>query len=139
MDGRAFLQSARDLLAVPSEANWRSAAGRSYYALLHEGRVILDRWGFSLPPRESLHSFVRLRFDYAAHPELKQVGDAVGQLGRLRNQADYRLDVPGPFGSATVSAQSVDLAQDAIDLLDAIDADPVRRATAVAATRAAWP
>jgi hypothetical protein len=69
MNGRDFLRSARDLLANPSEANWRSAAGRAYYALLHEGRVALERWGFPLPPRTDLHAFVRLRFSYANHPD----------------------------------------------------------------------
>jgi hypothetical protein len=51
MDGRAFLDSARHLLAAPSEANRRSAAGRLCLALLHEARVALERWGFPLLPQ----------------------------------------------------------------------------------------
>ena len=85
MDGRAFLQSARDLLATSSEANWRSAAGRAYYALLHEARAVLDRWSFPTPPGQSIHTFVRLRFTYAASAELKQVGRDLEGLGLLRN------------------------------------------------------
>src|SRR4051794_12933493 len=139
MDGRAFLQSARDLLAVPSEANRRAAAGRAYYALLHEGRGALDRWGFVIPPRESLHRFVRLRFVLAAHPDLIQVGRALEDLGQLRNQADYQLATPGPFATAARAVQAVALAQTAINLLDQVEADPARRAAAIAAIRAAWP
>jgi hypothetical protein len=33
MDGRAFLAVARRLAHEPTEADWRSAAGRAYYAL----------------------------------------------------------------------------------------------------------
>src|SRR5919206_5183336 len=101
MFGRAFLTSARDLLASPSEANRRAAAGRAYYALLHEGRAALDRWGFPLPPGESLHRFVRLRFGFAAHADLIPVRDALDALGQLRNQADYQLVTPGPFATDT--------------------------------------
>jgi len=39
MDGREFLRSVRDLLARPCERNWRSAVGRAYYGLLHEGEA----------------------------------------------------------------------------------------------------
>jgi hypothetical protein len=139
MDGRAFLQSARHLLTAPTEANRRAAAGRAYYALLHEGRAALERWGFPLPPNESLHRFVRLRFVYAADADLRQVGDALDRLGQLRNQADYQLANPGPFASDARAAQAVALAQAQVDRLDQIEADPVRRAAAIAAIRTAWP
>jgi hypothetical protein len=139
MFGRAFLDSARDLLTNPSEANWRSAAGRSYYALLHEGRAALDRWGFPLPPRENIHNFVRLTFRYAAHADLRQVSNTLEELSRLRNEADYRLAVPGSFASDSRATQAVDAAQDAVDLLDQVEADPARRAAAIAAVRASLP
>src|SRR5262245_25626528 len=139
MDGRAFLESARALLAIPSEANRRSAAGRGYYALLHEGRAALDRWGFPLPPRESIHSFVRLRFIYATSPDGKQIGDALDYLSRLRTEADYRLAHPGSFARDQEALQAVTLAERTIALLDTIEADPARRAVLVAAIRAAWP
>jgi hypothetical protein len=139
MDGRAFLQSARDLLAVPSEANRRSAVGRAYYALLHEGLAALDRWGFPLPPRENIHTFVRLRFTYPAHPDSVPVRDALDELSHLRNQADYHLARPGAFASDARALQAVDLAQASPVLLGQIEADPARRAAAVAALRAAWP
>lgn len=139
MGGREFLQSARALLAVPSEANWRSAAGRAYYALLHEGRVALDRWGFPLPPRENIHTFVRPRFSWPADPAVKQVGDALESLSRLRNAADYRLASPGPFATAKDAKDALARAEAAIDLLDQIEADPAHRTAAVAAIRKAFP
>src|SRR5579885_2662550 len=111
MDGRAFLQSARDLLAVPSEANWRSATGRAYYALLHEGRAALDRWGFPLPPREDLHRFVRLRFTFGSHPDARAVGRTLDDLSQWRNQADYQLGSPGQFSAGGPAASAVGLAR----------------------------
>jgi hypothetical protein len=133
------LNSARHLLTIPSEENRRSASGRAYYALLHEGRVFLDRWGFPIPLRETIHSFVRLRFTFAANADLKRIGQAVEQFNWLRNLGDYHLASPGRFASDRDTVWAVTIAQDSIDLLDAIDADPARRAAAIAAIRAAWP
>jgi hypothetical protein len=139
MDGRAFLQSARALLALPSEPNWRTATGRAYYALIHEGRAALDRWGFPLPPRDNLHVFVRRRFAVGRNPDLVNVTMVIDDLSPWRNQTDYHLSHPGRFGDATVAHQAVNVAQTTIDLLDAIDADPVRQAAVIAAIRAVWP
>jgi hypothetical protein len=139
MDGRAFLRSATALLAQPSEENWRSAAGRAYYGILHEARVALGRWGFPPPPRQDIHAFVRLRFTFAVNPELKRIRKVLEELGRLRNTADYRLEVPGPFLTDVQAAHAVSSARDAIDLFDQIEADPARRATAIAAITAAFP
>lgn len=106
---------------------------------MHEGRASLSRWGFPVLPRENVHTFVRLRFAYPADPDLKRVGDALEALGLLRNQADYKLSFPGRFASDRDALWARNLAQDAIDLLDALAADPARRAAAIAAIRAAWP
>jgi hypothetical protein len=62
MDGRAFLTVARRLAHEHTEADWRSAAGRAYYALLLEGKAAFQRWGFTPPPRDQIHRFVRLCF-----------------------------------------------------------------------------
>jgi hypothetical protein len=139
MDGRAFLEAARHLLAVPSEANRRSATGRAYYALLHEGRAALGRWGFPLPPRDSIHTFVRRHFAYPVHPDLRPLDEAFDDLSGWRNQADYRLSTPGLFATGALAGQAVALAQSRIDLLDRIESDPARRAAAIAALRKAFP
>jgi hypothetical protein len=139
MDGRAFADVAGRLSHEVTEADWRTAAGRAYYALLSEGRVALQRWGFTLPRRDQLHAFVRLRFLYAPDADLKQVGRALDELVLLRNRADYQLDKPGPFVSAAAAQQAVLKARDAIALLDRIEGDPARRAAAIAAIRTAFP
>ena len=139
MRGREFLKSARDLLAAGGEPNWRTALGRAYYALVHEGAETLLRWGFPKPPGEQIHRFVRLRFDSTPHADLHPVGYALDQLGRLRNQADYQLSHPGVFANDVVAGQAARDAAAAIAHLDAIEADGARLAAAVAALRKAWP
>jgi hypothetical protein len=135
MDGRGFLPVARDLAAGPTEAYWRAAAGRAYYALFHECLSALRRWGFAVPRRDNAHALVRLRFAYATDPDLKAIGDALDDLVKLRNQADYRLEFPGSFRAPGATKQAIDDARAAIALLDQIDGDPRRRAAAIASIR----
>ncbi len=131
MDGRAFLDVARELAAGSSEPHWRSSVGRSYYALLHEVLGTLQRWGFSLPPRDKVHTFARLKLVYATDPDLKRIGLTLEALGRLRNAADYQLSTSGPFLSARIATSALADSEAAILLVDAIEADPARRQAAV--------
>ena len=131
MDGRAFLDVARDLAAGTGEPHWRSSVGRSYYAMLHEVLGALKCWGFMVPARDKVHSFVRLKLIYATDPDLKRIGLTLEALGRLRNAADYQLSPPGPFGSARIALTALADAEAAILSLDALDADPRRRKLAV--------
>jgi hypothetical protein len=135
MDGRAFLEVARELASGATEAHWRTAAGRAYYALMLEGRASLQRWGFVATPRENVHTFVRLRFLYAGDPDLKQVGWALDRLSQLRNEADYRPTSSGSFATATQTNLAISDADDAIARLDQIDGDATRRAAAIASIR----
>jgi hypothetical protein len=130
MDGRALLDIARELAAGSSEAHWRSSVGRAYYALLHEVLATLRRWGFSLPPRDKVHPFARLKLVYATDPGLKRIGLTLEALGRLRNAADYQLSVSVPFVSARIATSALTDAEAAVALLDALEADPARRTAA---------
>jgi hypothetical protein len=138
MDGRAFLRSARQLLKVSAEENWRSAASRAYYALLHEGDAALRRWGIVKPPGQGIHDFVRKRYG-APHADLRPVRDALDALSRLRNAADYLIDQPGRFVNDGEATRGVTRAEAAITHLDQIEADPARRTAVIAAIRAAFP
>jgi hypothetical protein len=130
MDGRAFFEVARDLVAGSREADWRSGVGRAYYALLHEVLDALRRWGFSLPPRDKVHTFARLKLADATDPDLKRIGLTLEALGRLRNAADYQLSVTGPFLSTRIAVSALADAEAAVVLLDALEADPARRTAA---------
>lgn len=139
MDGRDFLDSARRMAQGTTEPDWRTAAGRAYYAIMLEGRDALARWGITPQKRDPIHSFVRLRFAFANHPVLKQIGDALEQLGQLRGEADYRLATPGSFVDAQEALDAILDAADAIGLLDHIESDPARRTAAIAAIKKAFP
>jgi hypothetical protein len=98
----------------------------------------LLRWGFTIPPRENVHSFVRLRFVYPADPDLKTIGRILEVLGQLRNDADYRLTAPR-FRTDVFAQKAAQDASRALALLDAIDGDSARQAAAIASIRAAFP
>ncbi len=135
MQGRAFLDPADDLAAGPSEAYWRAAAVHAYYALLLECRDTQARWSLIPPPRHNVHAVIRLRFIYAADADLKRIGVALDRLVQLRNQASYDLGPSPAFASAAKAQEAIQRARAALALLDAIDGDPARLATAKASIR----
>ena len=139
MQGRIFLNLARECLVGADEVHWRGAAGRAYYALMLEGREALFRWGFRLLPRENVHAFVRFRFLYAVHADLRKIGRELESGVQLRNQADYDLSALPQFASDVRALETIRGATAAIDLLDAIEADPARKAAVIAAIRVAFP
>jgi hypothetical protein len=68
---------------------------------------------------------------YATDPDLKRIGLMLEALGRLRNTADDQLSLPGPFVSLGIAVSALADAEAAVVLLDALVADPARRAAAV--------
>jgi hypothetical protein len=126
----------REILAFATlPRHWRAVIIHAYYALLLESRDAMTRWG--LPPltRQQLHAQVRLRLVYSTDRELKDIGDALETLGKHRNLASYDLRPLPLFATATDAVDDVKLAAAALAQLDAIDADPARRAAAVASIR----
>ena len=133
MRGRALLTPARDLAAGPTEAYWRTAAVNAYYALLLECRDTLAQWGIAFQRQQSVHASVRLKLLYAADTDLKKIGRTLETLGQLRNLASYHLIPLKQFASGAAAQQAIQDADDALTILDAIEADPARRAAAIAA------
>lgn len=133
MQGRAFVEVAREVAAGRTEAHWRAAVIHAYYALFLECREALRRWGIVIPPRQDVHSFVRLRFLYAANADLKALGRALDRWCYFRNQANYDLSTLARFATDALALDAIRETTAALALLDALDADPMRRAAAIAA------
>lgn len=133
MRGREFLRVAQVLLTSRGAPFWRTVVWLAYYALFLECREALLRWGVPSLPRVGAHGEVRRRFRYARHPDMQILANALEALGQARNRASYDLRPLLEFTTSTNAVQAVRTAEDAIALLDAIEADPVRRAAAIAA------
>jgi hypothetical protein len=123
MQGRRFLDLAREILAGATDVHWRGCAGRAYYAFMLECRDVLLRWGWTIPRRDNVHTFVRLRFLYAAEADLNAIGRTLDRLGQLRNKANYDLTAVTAFTSDTHARTALREAGDALALLDTIDGD----------------
>jgi hypothetical protein len=135
MQGREFLDLAKELAAGSRPYHWRGATIHAYYALLLECGETMIRWGLPVPSRHQVNAVFRLRLVYASQPDAKQIGTDLEKLAENRNRASYDLrDLP-MFATAQVAQRGVQKAGDAIALLDAIDADPARRAAAIASIR----
>jgi hypothetical protein len=133
MQGREFLELARELLSAETlPRHWRAVFIHAYYGLLLECRDTMSRWGLPPPSRHEVHAKVRLRLSFSTDRDLKRIGQTLEDLGRQRNSANYDLRALSMFASAPDAQQAVKAATDALALLDAIDADPARRAVAVA-------
>jgi hypothetical protein len=83
-------------------------------------------------PRFQAHTEVRNRLTYSRDSDLKEIGNKLEWLGRRRSWASYDLQSLPVFATPAQARQDVKDAVDALALLDAIDADPDRRAAAVA-------
>jgi hypothetical protein len=86
-----------------------------------------------------VHAFVKLRFIYSKDQGLTNTGRILEALGDLRNQADYELGYFRAFSSPIQAAEAVRDAEDGLLELTQVDADPSRRAAAIAGIRAAFP
>jgi hypothetical protein len=135
MQGREFLELAREQLAGGLPRHHRGAMIHAYYALLLECWEAMNRWG--LPPltRLQVHAQVRLRLVYATDSDLQRLGAVLEDLGKHRNRANYDLSDDLLFAVPRFAHDNVQRAETALALLDAIDADPARRAAAIASIR----
>ena len=92
MDGRDFLSVADTLMAGQSEAEWRSAVSRAYYAAFHVARQFLLRCEFQAPTSDRAHAYLWLRLSNCGSPNLSQAGERLNALRGSRNAADYDLE-----------------------------------------------
>ena len=94
MSPRDFLLLAGELSPRETEACWRSAASRAYYAAFHVARDFLDSLGFAIRQGDQSHAAVYRRLSNSRVADVDHAGNLLIDLRRLRNQADYDLQRP---------------------------------------------
>jgi uncharacterized protein (UPF0332 family) len=118
-----YIALATRLAAGPTEAEWRTAVSRAYYAAFHAARQLLSDLGFTIPRAESAHQYLILRLSNCGEPPIRTAAADLDHLRRLRNRADY--DWHRPFGQPLARPQAA-TAQQIIQALDAARTDPIR-------------
>jgi uncharacterized protein (UPF0332 family) len=114
---------AASLVVQESEAAKRSAINRAYYGVFNEARQRLEARGTRIDDHRA-HSQVWRTFKDAdgaiaeTHEKWRQIGDLIGALRSLRNEADYVDEVPQLDRKA---ADAVGIAQRTLVLLDQLE------------------
>jgi uncharacterized protein (UPF0332 family) len=123
MNFRDYLALADTLSRGTTEAEWRSATSRAYYAAFHVARELLLALGFRVPQADRAHGYLWLRLSNAGVADVQKAGSLLNDLRRERNRADYDGHHPLPQPRA---AQHVRFAEDVIQAFDAATVEPVR-------------
>jgi len=123
MNERYFLTLANNLLTEPTEAGWRSAVSRAYYAAFHVARLLLRDLGFRTPRADQAHAYLWLRLSNCGDPAIQVAGHRLRDLRSERNRADYDLDVPLLQAAAVVQVR---IAEQLIQFLDDARVEPTR-------------
>jgi uncharacterized protein (UPF0332 family) len=123
MTGHDFLALADVLLAGSTEAEWRSAVSRAYYAAFHVARDLMSGWGFTVPRGDRAHAYLWLRLSNSGDASVEIAGHHLKDLRSARNRADYELGISFPLVFADGNVQ---LALSIIRGLAASSAGPTR-------------
>ncbi len=123
MDFRDYLTVARTIAGGGTEAEWRSAVSRAYYAACHVARELLLSLTFRVPQAERAHSYLWLHLANAGIADVQLAGNRLNALPGQRNWADYSTHPPL---TQVTAANEVRNAEDIIAALDAAAVEPVR-------------
>jgi uncharacterized protein (UPF0332 family) len=115
MNWRDFLVLAARLAAGTTEADWRTAVSRAYYAAFHVARRLFADLNFTVPRADRAHQYLVFRLSNSGEAAVEQAGRDLETLRRLRNRADYD-EAP-----ALTQPQAAAAAQVAEDVLQALD------------------
>jgi hypothetical protein len=91
VDGRDFLVTAQQLIAGATEADWRSAISRGYYAVFHYFRDWLESHGVRIGKAAQAHSNLYIGLYNCGVPSVKPIAQKIDQLREERGHADYNL------------------------------------------------
>ena|SRR5437868_4846584 len=139
MDAREFLTVARDTSQRATEAYWRTAASRAYYAVMLVIRDAFLRWGLSKPSPTIVHQSVRQRLYTSRDPDMKTIGRLLDRLRDLRLIADYETTAAPSFATNAEAIVTVQRAEKVLSLFDAIDSHVGRRKAILAEIQRVFP
>lgn len=111
------------MAAETTEADWRTAVSRAYYAAFHVARRILADLKFTVPRADRAHQYLVFRLSNSGEAAVEQAGSDLDTLRRLRNRADYD---EMPALTQSQAAAAVQLAKGIIQALDAARQEPAR-------------
>jgi uncharacterized protein (UPF0332 family) len=123
MNWRDFLPLAARLAGGASEADWRTAISRAYYAAFHIARRWFADLNFTVPRADRAHQYLVFRLSNSGESAVEQAGRDLETLRRLRNRADYD---EAPSLMQPQAAAAVQIAEGVIQVLDAARQDPAR-------------
>ncbi|HEX5272273.1 MAG TPA: HEPN domain-containing protein [Gemmataceae bacterium] len=123
MNWRDFLPLATRLAGGTTEADWRTAVSRAYYAAFHVARRLLADLNFSVPRADRAHQYLVFRLSNCGEPAVEQAGRDLETLRRLRNRADYDEMPALPRTQATAAVQ---VAEGIVRALDVGRQEPAR-------------
>lgn len=123
MTGPDFLPLAARLASSATEAEWRTAVSRAYYAAFHAVRELFRALGFQVPQADRAHAYLAFRLQNCGHPTLQQAGVELNELRQFRNMADY--DLTRPYAQRKARGD-VALAQRILQALAVTSVEPTR-------------
>jgi uncharacterized protein (UPF0332 family) len=121
--GEDFLALAEVWVTGTTEAEWRSAVSRAYYAAFHRARRLLRDLGFLVPRADQAHAYLWLRLSNCGDSQVEMAGSDLNTLRRDRNRADYDVEQTLDQHDARVQVQA---ARIIIQTLDGASTDPLR-------------
>ncbi|MFO0964747.1 MAG: HEPN domain-containing protein [Gemmataceae bacterium] len=127
MNWRDFIWLAGRLASAATEAEWRSAVSRAYYAAFHVARRLFTDLRFNVPRADRAHQYLVFRLSNGGEPAVEQTGRDLDTLRRLRNRADYD---DAPVLTQAQASAAVRLAEGIIQALDSVRLEPTRAAIA---------
>jgi uncharacterized protein (UPF0332 family) len=117
MTGHDFLPLARSLARGSTEAEWRTATSRAYYAVFHIARDLLAGLRFAVPQADRAHEYLYRRLNNCGNAAVEAAAKRLHELRRRRNEADY--DLHRAFAAGT-SAKSAADAESIAQILDTL-------------------
>jgi uncharacterized protein (UPF0332 family) len=91
MDFRDYLTLAGTLSTGATEAEWRSASSRAYYAAFHVARRLLFGLGFYVPQADKAHGYLWLRLSNAGHTDVVRAGRQLARISHRWSRGRGRL------------------------------------------------